>query len=128
MGFPDSSADKEFACNSGDPGSIPGLGRSTEEGMGYPKSSCNEGHLGLIPGLGRFPWRRKGLLTPVFLPGESHGQRRSLAVYCPWCHQSQIGLSNVHKIKSAGECIHQLQICSWSPSSSFSGNMFVTGV
>ena len=30
---------------------------------------------GSISGLGRFPWRRKWQLTPVFLPGESHGQR-----------------------------------------------------
>ena len=29
------------------------------------------------------PWRRKWLPTPVFLPGESHGQR-SLAGYSPW--------------------------------------------
>ena len=36
VGFPDSSADKEFACNVGDPGSIPGSGRSPGEGMGYP--------------------------------------------------------------------------------------------
>ena len=27
---------KESACNAGDPGSIPGLGRSAGEGMGYP--------------------------------------------------------------------------------------------
>ena len=36
MGFPSSSAGKEYACNAGDPGSIPGSGRSTGEGMGYP--------------------------------------------------------------------------------------------
>ena len=36
QGFPDSSVGKEFACNAGDPGSIPGSGRSTEEGIGYP--------------------------------------------------------------------------------------------
>ena len=36
MGFPDSSAGKESACNVGDMGSIPGLGRSPEEGKGYP--------------------------------------------------------------------------------------------
>ena len=35
-GFPDSSADKESACNAGDLGSIPGLGRSPGEGKGYP--------------------------------------------------------------------------------------------
>ena len=34
--FPDNSVGKESTCNAGDPGSIPGLGRSTEEGIGYP--------------------------------------------------------------------------------------------
>ena len=33
--FPCSSADKESSCNAGDLGSIPGLGRSTGEGIGY---------------------------------------------------------------------------------------------
>ena len=41
-------SDKESACNAGDPGSIPGSGRSH--------------------GLGN---------TPVFFPGESHGQRKN---------------------------------------------------
>ena len=36
MGFPYGSAGKEFACNVGDLGSIPGLGRSLGEGKGYP--------------------------------------------------------------------------------------------
>ena len=35
-GFPDSSVGKESACNAGDPGLIPELGRSSEEGIGYP--------------------------------------------------------------------------------------------
>ena len=35
-GFPSGSAGKEFACNAGDLGSIPGLGRSPGEGKGYP--------------------------------------------------------------------------------------------
>ena len=35
-GFPCGSAGKESACNVGDLGSIPGLGRSPEEGKGYP--------------------------------------------------------------------------------------------
>ena len=35
-GFPGSSAGKEYACNAGDPGSIPGLGRFPGEGIGYP--------------------------------------------------------------------------------------------
>ena len=35
-GFPDSSVSKESTCNTGDPGSIPRLGRSAGEGTGYP--------------------------------------------------------------------------------------------
>ena len=35
-GFPGGSAGKESACNMGDLGSIPGLGRSPGEGKGYP--------------------------------------------------------------------------------------------
>jgi len=36
-------------------------------------SCCNTGDLGSIPGLGRFPGEGKGLPTPVFQPGEFHG-------------------------------------------------------
>jgi len=39
-----------------------------------------------IPGSGRSPWRRVQQPTPVFLPGESHGQR-SLEGYSPWGHK-----------------------------------------
>ena len=35
-GFPDSSVGKESTWNAGNPGSIPGLGRSPGEGIGYP--------------------------------------------------------------------------------------------
>ena len=35
-GFPDSSVGKESACYAGDPGSIPGSGRSAGGGTGYP--------------------------------------------------------------------------------------------
>ena len=39
--FPSSSADKESACDARDPDSIPGLGRSAGEGIGYPlECSC----------------------------------------------------------------------------------------
>ena len=47
MGFRHSSVGKESACNAGDPGSIPGLGRSAGEG--------------------------EKLSTPVFWPGEVQG-------------------------------------------------------
>ena len=56
--------------------------------MGFPGSSVvnnsptNAGDMGSMPGLERFTWRKKWQHTPVFLPGESHGQR-SLAGYSP---------------------------------------------
>ena len=34
---------------------------------------CNVGDLGLIPGFGKIPWRRERLPTPVFWPAEFHG-------------------------------------------------------
>ena len=36
MGFPGSSTGKESACNAGDPGLIPGSGRSPGEVIDYP--------------------------------------------------------------------------------------------
>ena len=39
--------------------------------------------LSFYPWVGKVPWRRKWHPTPVFLPGEFHGQR-SLVGYSPW--------------------------------------------
>ena len=68
MGFPDGSAGKESTCNAGDPGLIPGSGRSLGEGIHYPlhyswaplvaqtvKNLPAMWDLSLIPGLGRSP-------------------------------------------------------------------------
>jgi len=57
MGFPGGSDGKEPACNAGEPG--------------------------LDPWVGKIPWRRAWQPTSVFLPGESHGQRNP-AGYSPW--------------------------------------------
>ena len=49
-----------------------------------------------IPGSGRSPGRRKRQPTPVFLPGESHGQS-SLADYSPWgCTGSNMTKATEH--------------------------------
>ena len=56
-------------------------GGSVEENM-----PTNAGDMDSIPGSGKFPWRRKWQPTPVFLPGEYHGQR-SLVGYSPWGHK-----------------------------------------
>ena len=45
-------------------------------GSNGKESAHNAEDLGSIPGLG-IPWRRAWLPTPVFLPEESHGQRRT---------------------------------------------------
>ena len=93
--FPDSSVVKESTCNTGDPGSIPGSGRSSREGITCPlqyywtslvaqlvkESACNAGDLDLIPGLGRSPGEGNKLPTPVFWPGEFHG------LYSLWGHK-----------------------------------------
>ena len=39
---------------------------------------------GFHPWVGKIPWRRAWQPTPVFLPGESHGQRSLVGCYSPW--------------------------------------------
>ena len=51
-----------------------------------PANAENTRDADLIPGLGRFPGGGQEKPTPVFLPGESHGQR-SLADYGPKGHK-----------------------------------------
>ena len=53
-----------------------------------PANAGDTRDVGSIPGLGRFLGGGHGNPTPVFLPGESHGQR-SLAGYSPWGCKSQ---------------------------------------
>ena len=45
------------------------------------------------PGSGRFPESRKWQPTPVFSPGEFHGQK-SLAGYSPWGGKELTGLAS----------------------------------
>ena len=47
------------------------------------------------PWVGKIPWRRKGQPSPVFLPGEFHGQR-NLVGYSPWVAKSRTLLSDFH--------------------------------
>ena len=62
------------------------LYRGFPGGSEVKASACNAGDLGSIPVLGRFPWRRKWQPTPVFLLGESHGWR-NLVGYSPRGHK-----------------------------------------
>ena len=57
-------------------------------GSNGKESSCNVGDPGLIPGSGRSPWRRAWQPTPVFLPGKSHGQKSRVG-YIPQGTKSQ---------------------------------------
>ena len=59
VGFPSSTDSKASACNAGDPGLIPGLGRSPEEGNGnLLQYACLENALdrgawrGIVHGVG----------------------------------------------------------------------------
>ena len=59
-GFPGGSEGKEPACNAGDPGLIPGLGRSPGGGYGDPlQYSCLENPQGERRLTGYSPWGRK---------------------------------------------------------------------
>ena len=54
---------------------------------GFPGGSvgkeptCKAGRPGFDPWVGKIPWRREGLLMPVFWPGEFH------ELYSPWGHK-----------------------------------------
>ena len=52
-------------------------------GSNSKKPTRNAGDQGSVPESGRLPSRREWLSTPVFLPGESQGQR-SVVGYSPW--------------------------------------------
>ena len=52
-------------------------------------SACNAGDQ-VWSWVRKIAWRREWQLTPVFLPGEFHGQR-SLVGYCPWVVQQRVG-------------------------------------
>ena len=82
--FPGSSAGKESACNAGDPGSTPGSGRSSGDGIGYPlqyswtslvvqmvKNPPTMWETWVQSLSGNIPWRRAWQPTLVFLLGES---------------------------------------------------------
>ena len=112
-GFPDSSGGKESACNVGHPGSIPGLGRSTGEGIGYPfqyswagkESACNAGDLGSIPGLGRFP--REAKVYPLQYSGlNSMDCIKSSSVQFSSVTQSCLTLCNPMNCSTPGLPVH----------------------
>ena len=65
------------------------IDRASQVVLVVKNPSANAGDIidmGSIPVSGRFLWRRAWQPTPVFLPGESHGQR-SLVGYNPQGHQ-----------------------------------------
>ena len=68
----------------------------------------------MIPGLGRSLGEGNGDPTPIFLPGESHGQR-SLVGYSPGVIKSWTQLSNAHT--------HIYVICKNVPAGDFPGGV-----
>ena len=119
--FPHSAVGKESTCNAGDPGSIPGWGRSpwrrnrlpTPIFLGFPCGStgkepaCNVRDLGSIPGLGRSPGEGKGY------PFQYSGLENSQRVGHDWATftefkdiedliDSQLGLQKDGKMVPAG--------------------------
>ena len=59
---------------------------SIPDGSVIKVSTCQCRRLEFDPWVGKILWRRKWKPSPVFLPGESHGQR-NLVGYSPWGSQ-----------------------------------------
>ena len=59
------------------------------------ESACQCRRHGFSPWVWKIPWRRKWQPTPVFLPGEPHGQR-SLVGYRPWGHKESDTTERLH--------------------------------
>ena len=86
QGFPDSSVGKESASNVGDPGLIPGLGRSPGEGIGYPLQYTGGSLVAQLvknPSAMRETWVRSlGWEDPLEKGKATHS--RNLAWRIPW--------------------------------------------
>ena len=76
MGFPGGSDDEESACNAGDLGLIPELGRCPREGNGS---------------------------IPVSLPGEFHGQRNLVGYSQGGCKESD--MTGSHQVVQCMACV-----------------------
>ena len=77
MGFPGAPSGKEYACQ------------------------CKRHKRGSFdPWVGKIPCRRKWQSTPVFLPGESHGQR-NLAGYSPGGHKKSDTTGQLSTVQSS---------------------------
>ena len=61
--------------------------------------------LGLDPWVRKIPWSRKQQVTPVFLPGEFHGQR-NLVGYGPWGNKQLDMTECTHTHKHMHACTH----------------------
>ena len=63
------------------------------------------------PRVGKIPWRRKWQPTPVFLPGESRGQRRLMG-YSPWGHEESDMTEMTQHTREKGMATHS-SILAW---------------
>ena len=70
MSFPGGSDGEELACNAGGPGLIPGWGRLSEEGNGYPPQySCLGNSMDRETGRGYSLWdcKKLDMMEPLSL-------------------------------------------------------------
>ena len=123
--FSDSSVGKESAYIAGDPGLIPGWGRSARKGKGYPLqyswASLVAQLVKSLPAMRETwvwslswedPWRRERLPTPVLWSGEFHGlystwgrkesnstERLSLSLFCVLSNYAMLPLTITQFVK-----------------------------
>ena len=100
----------------------PGVGPPKWRSGKEPTCQCRRHEFD--PWVRKIPWRRAWQPTPLFLPGESHGQR-SLAGYSPWGHKEldtsewwtciythkySFGLSGAQLLKMGGQSLRNVRI------------------
>ena len=98
--FSGGSDGKESACNAGDPGSIPELGRSPKEGHGNPlQYSCLENPHGQRSLAGYSPWGHKELDMNVQLTFLLSDAKRKKEVQSGRRHLNRLSRSRVSRVE-----------------------------
>ena len=79
------------------------------------------GRLGFNPWVKKRPWRREWQSTPVFLPGEFHGQRRLMS-YSPWGHRESDTTEQLKvSLQFISTCCHIASRCGYEDGNYMSG-------
>ena len=111
MGFPDRSFGKEFTCNAGDPGFIPGSGRSPGERIGYPLqyswASLVAQLVKKLPAMQETWIRSLSWENPLEKGKSTHSSGEFHGLYSPWGHKE---LDTTERLSLSLCCVSHLLV------------------